>query len=694
MSSHIRVVKRKAIGFFKPQDITVIQQAVHDIHSIVSNASILVKAYYLDWFEKVHPLGDGEKCLELSDDLLSIACNVVQGDEKAHVRSANQNDKVAIFKTMKSVYGRLYKRLETTNHVKTTLSLSHIMAYSIANLLTAYENNVHTHFSKYPKRFIRCDLLSKGYDNRTSNRLAVKITNHYLYDVPLNDEETFPPDVDPKFYNDIFPSKVAKSKGLPRCWDLKVYPWIYLYKMVQINQSLETEFNNVAPRYRKLFNPLPFHSSFVPMHIRLDTSGLSQLLMTKDRIDEFKTIYEIEHPGVILNMKTKSDMLSSFEKLFGRKASSKKEAGIYATDLWAYITNLKTCRQWKEINEVFKKNDPNQVKWVFDNAIVTDGVSISFQVIDETKFGRKTFEGRIKTPKPEKKQEDSESPEKLADYSDMKILSCDPGKDDILAITDGLKTITYTKGQRAQDTFAKPRKKATLKKRRKAGVEVIETTLMNRYTKKSCLFDVFARYASMRKRHEELLLKTYSHPLFREFKFTFHCKAKASEHRFIDKVFKTFGPSSTSDPKPCVTELMKLNSKKEVKTSKEIVIGWGNWGRHPNALKGVEPTPGIGIRRHFDNFFRTETVDERLTSQGCPCCKGERNLKKHRPNGSDFERHHLLRCTNESCQCRWWNRNVAGSFNILSRFLDSIDHPRTENLGIGCKRRPPPKPRT
>jgi len=715
MSSHIRVVKRKATGFFKPQDLPAIKQAVSDVHSIMSNASILVRAFYLDWFEKSHPLGDGEKYMELNKDHLTIACNVVQGDNKVTVRSANQidkvvndkvvndkvvndkvvndkavNDKVAVFNSMKKVYERLYKRLDNVKHIKTNKSLSHILAYSITNLLTAYENNIHAHFSKYPKRFIRCDLLSKGYDKQTSNRLATKITNHYLYDAPLDDVEALPPDVDPNSYNDLFPMQVATSKGLPRCWDLKVYPWIYLYKMVQINQSLETEFNNVLPHYRKLLNPLPFHSSFVPMHIRLDTSGLSQLLMSKERIDEFKIIYEFEHPGTSLNMKTKSDMLSSFEKLFGRKALSRKEDGTYASDLWSYITNLKTCRQWKEINDVVKKNDPKHVRWVFDNAIVTDGVSISFQVIDEAQFGRKTFEGRKNAPKPEQEEpDDFRAKEKHDELFDMKKLSCDPGKNDILAINDGLKTIAYTKGQRAQDTFAKARKKETLKKRKKAGVEDIETQLLNRHPKKSCLFDTFARYASMRKRHEGLFLNTYSHPLFRQFKFTFHCKAKGSEHKFANKVFNTFGPSSTSAYKHCITEAMKQNLEKVAKSPKDIVIGWGNWGRNPNALKGIEPTPGIGIRRHFESFFRTETVDERLTSQGCPCCKGERNLKTHKPEGSEFERHHLLRCTNESCQSRWWNRNVAGSFNILSRFLDSIILPRTENLGIGRRRRPP-----
>ena len=154
----------------------------------------------------------------------------------------------------------------------------------------------------------------------------------------------------------------------------------------------------------------------------------------------------------------------------------------------------------------------------------------------------------------------------------------------------------------------------------------------------------------------------------------FMTKMKKTFQKSASSVKKCITPknekTSKSSVKRCMTPKMIENSEKE---STQLVIGWGNWGKNPNALKGCAPTPGIGIRRRFEGFFKTETIDEHNTSQICPCCQ-DKSLK-----AMDFVReavkihkHHLLRCTNEPCHSRWWNRNVAGAFNILNRTLNLV----------------------
>ncbi len=101
----------------------------------------------------------------------------------------------------------------------------------------------------------------------------------------------------------------------------------------------------------------------------------------------------------------------------------------------------------------------------------------------------------------------------------------------------------------------------------------------------------------------------------------------------------------------------------------ELEIAYGDWGRHPNTLKGCVPTPGIGLRRRCGRFFPVFSVPEHGTSKTCPCCK-EQTLKN--PSMKSITRHHLLRCTNEACRSRWWNRNVAGSLNILERAINRL----------------------
>lgn len=124
---------------------------------------------------------------------------------------------------------------------------------------------------------------------------------------------------------------------------------------------------------------------------------------------------------------------------------------------------------------------------------------------------------------------------------------------------------------------------------------------MNQYSRKSCHLFTFKRYAFLRKQKEEDFFKMYSHPVFRQFKFTSYCKARSSEQQFVDKVFKTFAcPSKVK--KPCVTEEMRANASKSVENIKDILIGWGDWGKTPNSLRGVGPTPGIGIRKRLEAF--------------------------------------------------------------------------------------------
>lgn len=679
--STTRVVKRKARGFFKQEDITVIKDAVQTCNDIMTNTSILVRYYYLKWFQEHHPLLDDAITLELTKEHFTIASKVIQGATSICIRSKTNSDvkstKQHIFDEMYVSFREMYCRLPGNHIVNSKYSLSHVLQYSIDNLLTSYKTNITTHFPKYPKRYITCDLLQKGLDYKEAKKVAWKIIQNYFYDEPI-DDTVVKNLIDS--YEFLFPKKQNTDK--PRCWDICVNPWIYLYKMVMINQSLETEFPMLSNKYRKLYNPLPFHSTFVPMHIRLDTSGISQLLMNNERIKLFKEIYEAEQ-NVSLNMSSKADMLSSFKKLFGREATSKKEEGHYATSLWSFITNLQTCRQWHDIN-----HSNQDTEWVFDNAVVTDGVSISFQVTKEEIFGRKAF-GRKKKKqndnedieqnveeeiKRSKKRKAKQQPTNAEVTKKNKILGCDPGKRDILTITDGYKTIRYTKGQRDQDTYNKIRRNVTLKKKRKENLETFETQIMNKYSKRSCIPMVFSRYVCSRKRKEQEFRILYSHTVFRQFKFTSYVKTKSSEDRFKDKVFKTFSPSNVDTFGSCGNHAMISNARKSVASSKDIVIGWGNWGKSPNALKGVGSTPGIGIRTRFNSVFKTVTVDEHMTSKTCSCCKNV-TLKVH-------NKHHLLRCTNDECRSRWWNRNVVGSFNILQRYLKII-YPEIETSGNG-----------
>lgn len=632
-----------------------------------------MRAFYLSRFKA------SKEPLVLNDQLIGFACSVVQGNQKPPLRGKNASSQQLIetFQQLVAIKNDIFGKANIT----TNLSLSFMIDYSIKNLITAYKNNISSHFIKYPKRVIRCHLIDQGFKPKDAMRISAIITNHYFYNIPIETDDGKVEGVNPSMFVNCFPPQRKDKK--PLVYDIEVNPWVYLRKMVALNRMLETRYPDVLPKYRKLLNPLPFHSSFIPMHIRIDTSGLSQLLMNKERIEEFKRWY-LATRGEKLLMTSKADMLLSFENLLGRKPKDKAEEGTYATDLWDFLTNLKTCKQWT--NALLDPMDKGTM--VFDNAVVTDGVSISFQVIEKSKFGRKEF-GKKKAKKVAKIKENT-TYEPVS--STAKKIALDPGKKDILFITDGIKTLRYTRGQRQQDTMLLSRRKETLKRRRMAGLEEFETKVLSETSKKSCYYDTFKTYCSQRDSKSTEMKALYGHPVFRQFKFLGYCKTKSSEDKFANKVQTTFSKSSEAKKKingqlKGVNSLSQEMLENAHKATQELVIGWGNWGKNPNALKAGAPTPGIGIRRRFERYFPTRTVCEHLTSQTCPCCKGVRTLKKYGIGG--IERHHLLRCTNENCESRCWNRNVAGSLNILVRFMSMNALPGIEASRDRMKRAPP-----
>ena len=743
------VVKRKCKSLFVEKDKSTILDTVNAVHDIISEASLLLKAFYLEWFESnCKDRCDDNKPFTIDKDILGICCIVCQGiakfqtrtmsektkekklveynglcekdrakKDKQNTKNKTRKEEIRTYRPMVlECFQRIFPNKENTKYKD--LSLSHILAYSMETLVTNYKTNVVSHYPKYVKKYIYCKLLklmqSPSLPKKTKvpdpveriegckriKKLAGKITSHVLFGMELN--EVVPIDVG-TLIEECVPEILVRNKEgelICRTSDLDMRPWVYLQRMVWINRMLENEeFRIINPSLRTLYNPLCLVSTFIPGSIRLDTSGVAQLLMDKDRIAEFVILYKAEY-GITLDMKNKGDLLSSYEKLTNKENVPDIEKAQYATSLWKFICKFDNH---KEVLQTTRKNGD---VWVFDNSIVTDGYSVSFQITKienlkrKIKFKKMTPEAIEKKIK-EKKDKQDKHPEfksindsetetwwnSLQDKNNYRLLADDPGKRDIAFITDGIRCLRYTKGMRDQATYKKIRETESLKLRRNSklkklsddedypSVSVYETEVLSKTCKKTCIFTKFVEYwkcRSVLKERQTVYNKAY----FRQMKFLVYCKTKSSEMKFFDAIKKTFLPATQKkanrwmniEPSPHCESVIKDKLKKACET---CVIGWGNWGRNPN-LKGNAPTPGIGFRRRAAKYFETITIPEDYTSQTCPCCK-ERRFE-HPVVGEKYatEKHHLLRCTNDACKCRWWNRNVVGSYNILRRFVDGM----------------------
>ena len=766
----IECIKRKATSLFSKKDREQVFKATQICHDIISNASHLLKAFCLFKFEQ----GQTDPFVELDATLLGICVNVIQGDkvqvkrnripkekeildEKKAKAALKRKEKKQQEKDEKGVlYGEVSKFF--TDHCSTIIptvsskgaSLSHILNYSIEMLVTNIKNNIWIHFPKYIKKYILCSLIQSDptFDPETKKslkayrKMAWKYSNIILYgeeqaqgDEKEKDHENNMPELPlppVSAFQHLVPQ--VKDPSKPRLYDMKSRPFKYLPIMIQINRELETtlsEGDKVPAKSRKLFSPISLTSTFIPNSIRLDTSGLAQLLMDKERIEDFVNHYELL-TGIRLKMKSKADMLSSYSILSDIKSPTALQEAQYATELWKYICSFKN---YKDILRHERKNKPDKETWVFDNAITTDGYSVNFQITREELSCRKkrfqpkkneTIEKNKERGKKDTTSENSEfmnasDPEFKTLWASLpteqksrsKVLSVDPGKVDLVGITDGVQYIRYTRGQRDQHTFKKKRMEESLRRRKKNKVsgtfkcvsndpqhtteeQVIkdptvhdfESLYMSETCKKSCLLKNFLEYWQRRcQMKSDMYLKAY----FRNAKFTVHCKTKSSEDIFANRVVNVFLKKTEKNPKQSHNQIptwMRDSKDPFVKwtlqnhnvadcTVSDLWCSYGNWGKTPNILKGSPPTPGIGLRRRLHEKLgkKTITTCEKYTSQMNPC--DQTRSQENPPVGrvTHVSRHHLQRCDNVNSPCRWWNRNVVGSFNILRRFVTESLYP-------------------
>ena len=595
VETKIEVLKRKASSLFSPEDRLLLFEAVNQVHDIVSTTTLLVKAWYLEQLEQ------GVQNLEINDELIEVCIKVIQENDKLPTRTtkpkndesvlteeeqkkkdktkqknAEQNEtKKSYFETVKACYDNHFNKTpkddptqKKTKKEKAAekklkppkLSLSHILAYSKEGLLTAYKNNVVAHYPKYVKRYILYALLERQGVERVKDatkptkEVAYQLCKHLLYDEDLNDlsiEMVNKLSIQIPTLKTLLVPNIEGDKILD--YKLKANNSQYLEKMVFINQQLEVAFQTIKEG-KKLYCPLVLVKSFVPNHIRLDTSCLIDLFVYGDRMKEFQKMFEREY-SALPNLKGKSDVTGAYDTIFKdcktntmaekyktllgvESVSKKQEEALFATEMWKFLTKIGTNKKYEEIVKHKRKNG---VLWVFDNAIVTDGFSASFQITPFRNLKRKkkeksTEEKPKKKTKKEKLQDKKDEFLNVASVSldrwsakDVVFLSCDPGKGELMTVTDGVQTISYSSGQRNRDTQMLTRRKQNLKVRSDVSWTVLgqfdelhdpllsqfESDYLSKTSHKSCVLSKFLEYVKRRFEGMASSKKCYKHPMFR-----------------------------------------------------------------------------------------------------------------------------------------------------------------------------------
>src|ERR1044071_3135962 len=188
-------------------------------------------------------------------------------------------------------------------------------------------------------------------------------------------------------------------------------------------------------------------------------------------------------------------------------------------------------------------------------------------------------------------------------------------------------------------------------------------------SRKSCCLGPYTRYLVLRLEMSVHLRPFYQRTGHRRRQYRALLGRKSSEDRLCHNIAETFGD--------------------------DVVIFWGNWGRTPN-LKHQPPTPGIGLRRQVHKWFQTYTYDERMSSSLCFTCESPvshpltRSYRRVNRSGVRVKVtvsvHHLLRCENEKCTSRWWERDNLGSLNGMKITDYALRHGKPHPAFSGRKK--------
>jgi len=588
---------------------TKINETVVKANKIVIHTLQFMKLYLLDFYNNHSSLPKIDK--EFINCCMKILCNEKASGRPPKKEIKELKDKLKLF------YNEHYKPLCQDEELDYTY-MNTILDYLTIDILTMYENNIKQHYIDYVERYVNVAWKQKFMTNqirkvkktkkdreagvRNLNTQLRKIKNDLL-NIENNEYKS-------KFYYHqwiqenhklVIPNKKNFKKD-NLYYDLQCNPQDYLSCMIYIMKYVEEQgFTTI--------NPFPLRNDIIPKHIRLDTTTLVHLLMTKEQGNKTDYLF--------------NGNLKRFED-----------------KIWNFF--FRTERQ------CFKKN------WYsFHHMIETDGVSCSILLLRKDKVGKKV----IINKNPNREQYIDE----LKDYSklqDKNIVAIDPGKCDLLFCVDSSDTeanqYRYSQDRRRKETKSKKYGKILLEQKK---IKVYDKTIieyeteLSKYNRKSLKMEDFKMYCKKKNEMNYYLCKFYQKELYRKLKLNGYWNRLKSEQKLINQFKKIFG-----NEKETIICFGDFEQRKHMKF-KEPIKG-----------KGMRTLfKKNGYKTYLVDEFRTSCKCSKCDGGSCEKFMIRENPKPYKNNLRLV--HGLISC--KSCS-NVWNRDCNGSKNIYKIAFNSI----------------------
>ena len=566
----------------------IIQNSITDINVLISLLYDYIKLKILyDYNNDNYNSLNFDNRNDINKLLLSMlkiyTIDKINKKEKMEIETKNKIIDLINFINNNKLYSNIPDRNRTTEILKEVLN----------NMITHIKVNIQEHYIQHLKKFIR--LAINNYDKNKENQSK-------FYSFILNEEYNKTKEIIKynelsdklkSFYNEykhIFvledylkDNEKHRKKSLH--YIIKCKPLFFLKSMYYINKSFE-DFNNII-KYRiktlnnpnekkklnqriiKLFNILPSKNNYYNGYVPFSTTSLAYLLninITKEIINEDNTTSIIQDKDLIEKM---------YNSLFN-------------------------------FNKIIKQRN-----LIFYGHFETDGIGCSLQFYN---LNHKKNKNKKEKNKQELTYLDNAKNKK--ELKNNKIIGIDPGKYNILYMSDGNKKLRYTIHQRKYECgIFKKQNYIDKLKNNNNDIKKIETNLSN-YNSKTNYYNEFKKWLEEKYKVFDELYDFYNIKTIRRLKMEIYQKTQQSESKLIKNIRETF----------------KLKNE----YGNDLILVFGDWSDEPEHKTG-ETTINKNLKRKLSKHFKNcYLVDEYNTSK--LCCKCGRELEKYN------DKHRLLIC--------------------------------------------------
>ena len=584
-----------------------INRVVVKAHKIVIHTLQFMKLYLLDYHNR-------KKKLPVVDKVFINCCMKILCEEKSTGRPPKKEIKDLKEKLTK-FYDKHYKPLRQKETLDYTY-MNTILDYLTIDILTMYENNIKQHYVEYIERFVNVMWDKKGEIEKIKTKKKkdkhIELINDFcsqlrkikndLLNISNNNLKS------KKKYHKwikeqrkiVLPEK-DKYKKDNLYYDLQCNPQDYFSCMVYMMKEVEN-------KECTILNVFPLRSDISLKHIRIDTTTLVHLLMTKKQGNKSEYLF---------------------------KGNLKR----YEDDIWDFF--FRTERQ------CFRK------KWYsFHHMIETDGIGCSILLLRKDKVGK-----RIKTSGITKPEEYIDELKSYKGMTKKNIVSIDPNMSDLLYCVDSNKKdrnfFRYTQNQRRKEMKDKKYKNIILKEKKKKirNKTIIQyETELSLFNKKTLDIKKFKKYVKKKNEINHKLFKFYQKRLFRKLKLNGYWNRQKSEQRMINRFKSIFGK-----PKDTIVCIGDWEQRKHRKF-KEPIKGKG--------FRTLFRRNGYKV--YLVDEFRTSCKCSKCEGN----CEKFRKCRNPKPmKNNEIISHGLLMC--KTCK-GLWNRDENSSRNIYKIAYNAV----------------------